>query len=108
MGNFPFVSYILKKIVGLSSVLYMYLWLTCRVMVFEFSFQPTIDLYDFSQTPEEGNSFALKPKTGSVAKVNNTKIALFRFGDVVHAIDEKCPHLGKNQFVIIHYTLQGF
>ncbi|XP_066913233.1 uncharacterized protein [Clytia hemisphaerica] len=52
------------------------------------------DLYDFSQTPEESNSFALKPKTGSVAKVNNTKIALFRYGEVVHAIDEKCPHLG--------------
>ena len=44
---------------------------------------------------EESNSFALKPKTGSVAKINNKKIALFRFADTVHAIDEKCPHMGK-------------
>jgi len=53
-----------------------------------------LDLYDFRQMEAGNNSFALKPKTGTVAKVNNTKIALFRFADTVHAIDEKCPHLG--------------
>ena len=56
------------------------------------------DLFDFSKM-EESNSFALKPKTGSVEKINNRKIALFRFAGTVHAIDEKCPHLGKKTIV---------
>jgi nitrite reductase/ring-hydroxylating ferredoxin subunit len=34
-------------------------------------------------------------KTGSLTKCNEEKIALFRHGDNVYGINEKCPHAGN-------------
>ncbi|KAK3102939.1 hypothetical protein FSP39_015110 [Pinctada imbricata] len=35
-----------------------------------------------------------KSRTGAVVNSNEKKIAVFRYGNQVFAIDEKCPHLG--------------
>lgn len=34
-------------------------------------------------------------RTGSLVKVNEQDVALFRYGDIVYAISEHCPHAGK-------------
>ncbi|XP_071524899.1 uncharacterized protein [Panulirus ornatus] len=33
-------------------------------------------------------------RTGSLVKVNEQEVALFRYGDIVYAISERCPHAG--------------
>lgn len=33
-------------------------------------------------------------RTGSRVKVNEQEVALFRYGDIVYAISEQCPHAG--------------
>lgn len=33
-------------------------------------------------------------RTGRLVTVNNQKIALFKYKGTVHAMDEKCPHMG--------------
>lgn len=55
-----------------------------------------LDLYDWSgdqkQTLTENGE---KPRTGTLVTCNDKKIALFRFGAEIYAIDEKCPHMGE-------------
>ena len=35
-------------------------------------------------------------KSGKLVKINKKEIAIFRYGEKVFAIDEKCPHVGKH------------
>ena len=35
-------------------------------------------------------------QTGSLVEVNEVKVALFRYGDKVYAVNEKCPHAGDS------------
>ena len=63
------------------------------------------DLYDWSKNSEKCrmtngtvNVRRLRRQssaTGSLVEVNEKKVALFRYGENVYAIDEKCPHAGK-------------
>ncbi|XP_047494043.1 Rieske domain-containing protein-like [Penaeus chinensis] len=43
-----------------------------------------------SRSPSRKSSL----RTGSLVKVNEQDVALFRYGDVVYAISEHCPHAG--------------
>lgn len=45
--------------------------------------------------PQHSTGGGSKPRTGHVVKVNGEEIALFRFGDDILAVKEKCPHQGK-------------
>eukprot|EP00794_Sanderia_malayensis_P018086 gene18086-19893_t len=40
------------------------------------------------------NTTKKKSKGGKLVRVNKKEIAIFRYGDTVFAIDEKCPHAG--------------
>ena len=42
----------------------------------------------------DGGSNGQKVRTGTLVTCNEKKIALFRFGSVLYAIDERCPHMG--------------
>nr|XP_027214472.1 uncharacterized protein LOC113807421 isoform X2 [Penaeus vannamei] len=44
-----------------------------------------------SRSPSRKSSL----RAGSLVKVNEQDVALFRYGDVVYAISEHCPHAGK-------------
>jgi len=53
------------------------------------------DLYDWESKEQQFISENIKkPRTGTLVTCNNNKLALFRMGDMVYAIDEKCPHMG--------------
>ena len=39
-------------------------------------------------------------KSGQLIHLNKKEIAVFRYGERVYAIDEKCPHLGKLQLIL--------
>ena len=41
--------------------------------------------------------------SGSLANVNVQQVALFRVGDKVHAVNEKCPHAGTYIFFMYGY-----
>ncbi|ROT75077.1 Rieske domain-containing protein isoform X1 [Penaeus vannamei] len=43
-----------------------------------------------SRSPSRKSSL----RAGSLVKVNEQDVALFRYGDVVYAISEHCPHAG--------------
>jgi len=54
------------------------------------------DLYNWesSHNPLPSSPSTGKLKTGTAVFLNGKKIALFRYGERVFAIDEKCPHMG--------------
>jgi len=60
------------------------------------------DLHDFAQNPVNHSNAAgtklsgiyKRKTTGQVVKLNKKEIAIFRYGQSVFAIDEKCPHVG--------------
>ena len=55
------------------------------------------DLYDWKgdgMQPLNCGGNGKKAQTGSMVVCNEKKIALFRYGSVVFAIDERCPHMG--------------
>ncbi|XP_069939614.1 uncharacterized protein [Cherax quadricarinatus] len=72
------------------------------------------DLYDWAHGSQDSvevvvshkmgswqNSVSKSPRrratlrTGCLVKVNEQEVALFRFGNVVYAISEHCPHSGR-------------
>eukprot|EP00112_Aurelia_sp_Birch-Aquarium-sp1_P026253 Seg92.3 transcript_id=Seg92.3/GoldUCD/mRNA.D3Y31 product="Rieske domain-containing protein" protein_id=Seg92.3/GoldUCD/D3Y31 len=61
------------------------------------------DLYDFRSNPVDSKSqrfmrrlsaIETKMKSGHLIHQNCKEIALFRYGEGVYAIDERCPHVG--------------
>ncbi|XP_078670312.1 3-phenylpropionate/cinnamic acid dioxygenase ferredoxin subunit-like [Branchiostoma floridae x Branchiostoma belcheri] len=58
------------------------------------------DLYDWSDPKQKGKYSRPKLKrresapSGSLVHINEEKIALFRHGETVYAIQERCPHMG--------------
>ncbi|XP_072047736.1 LOW QUALITY PROTEIN: Rieske domain-containing protein-like [Amphiura filiformis] len=61
------------------------------------------DLYDWSVNEQKGKLHRVTGRnlrrtnstpSGSLAHINDEKLALFRFGSVVYAVKEKCPHMG--------------
>lgn len=66
-------------------------------------FSLLIDLYDWAEKVNECRVTTVNParglitqksSSGSTVEVNEELIALFRYGDGMYAVLEKCPHMG--------------
>lgn len=88
----------------------LYCIFNCYLSIFTIAFDILFfsDLYDWSLLDSQllQAPLTLQARSGTKVTCNNKKLALFRYGEKLFAIDERCPHLGTtNQNISLNQFL---